>query len=69
MSSALFGATVPAIMVTKIGNSRRVVLLTLLGEYSMRMRRSFFVVMALIIGGCIIGTRAMYEYAATIIAP
>ena len=33
------------------------------------MRRSFFVVSAFMIGGWMIGTSAMYEYAATAIAP
>ena len=59
MSSALLGATVPAMMVTKMGKRMRVVLETLLGEYSMRIRRSFLVVMALMMGGWMMGTRAM----------
>ena len=36
---------------------------------SITASRSFFVVRSFIIGGCITGTRAMYEYAATAIAP
>ena len=35
----------------------------------MRMPRSFFVVTRRMQAGCTIGTSAMYEYAATMIAP
>ena len=38
-------------------------------SYGIRIRRSFLVVSSLITGGWIIGTSAMYEYAATMIAP
>ena len=39
------------------------------GAYSMRIVRSLRVVHSLITGGCTIGTSAIYEYAATTIAP
>ena len=45
--------------VTKMGNRTRVVLETALGAYSMRIIRSFFVVMARMMGGWIMGTRAI----------
>ena len=47
----------------------RVVLETWLGLYFIRMRRSALVVMSFMQNGCTIGTSAMYEYAATTIAP
>ena len=56
-------------MVTKMGNRMRVVLLICLGLYGMRMRRSFLVVIRRMQGGCTIGTSAIYEYAATTMAP
>ena len=59
MSSALLGATAPAMMVTKMGNRMRVVFDTALGAYSMRIIRSFLVVMARTMGGWMMGTRAM----------
>ena len=37
--------------------------------YAMRMRRSFCVVSKRMTGGCTMGTSAMYEYAATVMAP
>ena len=69
ISSALLGAMVPATTVTNIGNSTRVVPDTALGLYGMRMQRSFLLVSIFITGGCIMGTSAMYEYAATIMGP
>ena len=51
------------------GNSTRVVPDTALGLYGMRMQRSFLLVSIFITGGCIMGTSAMYEYAATIMGP
>ena len=38
-------------------------------SWLMRMRRSFFVVRTRMIGGKMIGTSAMYEYAATAMEP
>ena len=46
-------------MVTKMGNRMRVVFDTALGAYSMRIIRSFLVVMARTMGGWMMGTRAM----------
>ena len=64
-----FGATSPVRIVTKIGNMILAVFDTFPAVYSIRILRSFFVVRSLMIGGCTIGTRAMYEYAATMMAP
>ncbi|MPM31178.1 hypothetical protein SDC9_77732 [bioreactor metagenome] len=63
------GATRPAINVTTIGNKSLVILETLFGLYFILILRSFSVVHIFIAKGCIIGTSAMYEYAATAIGP
>ena len=39
------------------------------GVYAMRMRRSVLVVSKRMTGGCTMGTSAIYEYAATVMAP
>ena len=59
----------PAISVTMIGNRIFVVLETFFGLYGMRIMRSFLVVTILMARGWMIGTSAIYEYAATAIAP
>ena len=58
----------PATMVTIIGNKIRVVRETLFGLYSISMALSFLVVTILMAKGWIMGTKAIYEYAATAIA-
>ena len=52
-----------------IGNRIFVRLLTVCWWYGIWIIRSCFVVSARMTGGCTIGTSAMYEYAATMIAP
>ena len=52
-----------------IGNSILVSFETDFCSYGILIRRSFFVVSSFITGGWIMGTSAIYEYAATIIAP
>ena len=47
------------IIVMTIGNMIRVSLETSFCSYGMRIIRSFFVVMSLMTGGCMIGTSAM----------
>lgn len=69
ISSADLGAIVPATTVTIMGNSILVVWDIELGLYGILIQRSFLVVIALITGGCTIGTSAIYEYAATIMGP
>ena len=64
-----FGATIPVRIVTNIGKMIFAVLDTFPGLYCILIFRSFSVVRSLMIGGCTIGTSAIYEYAATIIAP
>ena len=64
------GAISPASTVTAIGNIMRAVRdARLLASNFIRILRSFSEVSALMTGGCIIGTRAIYEYAATEIGP
>ena len=58
-SATLCGETMPAITVTTIGNRMRVVFVILPGAYSMRIMRSFFVVIRRMQKGCTIGTSAM----------
>ena len=58
-SATLCGDTMPAITVTTIGNRIRVVFVIFPGVYSMRIMRSFFVVIRRMQKGCTIGTSAM----------
>ena len=51
------------------GKRMRVVRETLAGVYSMRISRALREVHSRMTGGCTMGTSAMYEYAATMIAP
>jgi len=68
-SATLRGETMPQTAVIMIGNRIFVRLLTVCWWYGIRIIRSCFVVSARMTGGCTIGTSAMYEYAATMIAP
>src|SRR5574344_1723525 len=63
------GAMSPVIMVTTTGNAMRTPFDTSLPLYSILIIRSFFVVTILIASGCTTGTSAIYEYAATAMAP
>ena len=56
-------------MMVRIGNMIWVRFETGRDGYSILIRRSFFVVSSLMIGGWMIVTSAMYEYAATAVAP
>ena len=69
MSAAERLDTMPATAVMRTGNRILVVFETEPGVYAMRMRRSFLVVSRRMTGGCTMGTSAIYEYAATVMAP
>ena len=68
ISGATAGSSRAITMVTAIGNRIFSLWDTVL-SCSILSSRSCCVVRAFIIGGCIIGTRAIYEYAATAIGP
>ena len=67
-SGAADGRIMQTTAVTVIGNRISSFLETGLSEVIF-IARSFFVVTSFMIGGCIIGISAMYEYAAMAIAP
>jgi len=67
-SGAVVGSSVQTTIVTTTG--KRILSSLLTGRrFCILIARSFFVVNNFIIGGWMIGTNAMYEYAATAIGP